>query len=86
MATFAHNQCLNATSSPPVSRSALLPRLLAAQVDDRLNGDGVGYPLGVSDPALGWTIGIVATLIWVAYFISQRDFGDFEDKDSGLGL
>lgn len=56
------------------------------QVDDRLNGDGVGYALGVSDPALGWVIAGVASLIWVAYFIAQKDFGDFEDNDSGVGL
>jgi hypothetical protein len=56
------------------------------QVDDRLNGDGVGFPLGVSDPALGWVIGGVATLIWIAYFIAQKDFGNFEDDDSGVGL
>jgi hypothetical protein len=55
-------------------------------VDDRLNGDGVGYPLGVSDPVLGWVIAGVASTIWILYFISQRDFGDFEDEDSGVGL
>ena len=47
------------------------------QVDDRLNGDGVGHPLGVNEPILGWVIGGVASLIWVLYFIAQRDFGDF---------
>jgi photosystem II PsbW protein len=70
---------------------AALPALVAANpafalVDDRLNGDGVGYALGVSDPALGWAIGGVASLIWILYFIAQRDFGDFEDNDSGVGL
>jgi hypothetical protein len=49
-------------------------------VDDRLNGDGAGIALGVNDPILGWVIGGVATLIWIAYFIAQKDFGDFEDK------
>jgi photosystem II PsbW protein len=68
-----------------------LPALVAANpafalVDDRLNGDGVGYALGVSDPVLGWVIGGVASLIWILYFIAQKDFGDFEDKDSGVGL
>lgn len=56
------------------------------QVDDRLNGDGVGYPLGISDPALGWVFVGVASLLWILYFIAQKDFGDFEDKDSGVGL
>jgi hypothetical protein len=46
----------------------------------------VGYPLGVSDPILGWVIAGVASFIWILYFISQRDFGDFEDDDSGVGL
>jgi hypothetical protein len=50
------------------------------QVDDRLNGDGAGIALGVNDPILGWVIGGVATLIWISYFIAQKDFGDFEDK------
>jgi len=68
-----------------------LPALLAANpafalVDDRLNGDGVGYPLGISDPALGWVFVGVASLVWILYFIAQKDFGDFEDKDSGVGL
>lgn len=49
-------------------------------MDDRLNGDGVGLALGINDPAVGWAIGGVATLIWIIYFIAQRDFGDFEDK------
>jgi hypothetical protein len=49
-------------------------------VDDRLNGDGAGIALGVNEPILGWVIGGVATAIWIAYFIAQKDFGDFEDK------
>lgn len=66
-----------------------LPLLLlphTPQVDDRLNGDGVGYPLGISDPTLAWVFVGVAGLIWTLYFIAQKDFGDFEDKDSGVGL
>jgi photosystem II PsbW protein len=70
---------------------ASLPAMLAASpafalVDDRLNGDGAGIALGVNEPILGWVIGGVATAIWIAYFIAQKDFGDFEDKDSGVGL
>lgn len=56
------------------------------QVDDRLNGDGVGLPLGINDPALAWVFVGVASLVWILYFIAQKDFGDFEDKDSGVGL
>lgn len=70
--------------SPPVSPSHNIT--LNTQVDDRLNGDGVGYPLGISDPALGWVFVGVASLVWILYFIAQKDFGDFEDKDSGVGL
>lgn len=55
-------------------------------MDERLNGDGTGKPLGVSDPALGWTIFGVAFGVWIAYFLSQKDFGDFEDPDAGLKL
>jgi hypothetical protein len=62
------------------------PCCCCLQVDDRLNGDGVGYPLGISDPALGWVFVGVASLVWILYFIAQKDFGDFEDKDSGVGL
>eukprot|EP00879_Flechtneria_rotunda_P000748 GHRR01000868.1.p1 GENE.GHRR01000868.1~~GHRR01000868.1.p1 ORF type:complete len:120 (+),score=27.83 GHRR01000868.1:139-498(+) len=68
-----------------------LPALVAANpafalVDDRLNGDGVGLALGVNDPTLLWVIGGVATLIWILYYIGQRDLGDFDDSDSGLNL
>eukprot|EP00878_Enallax_costatus_P000048 GHUV01000059.1.p2 GENE.GHUV01000059.1~~GHUV01000059.1.p2 ORF type:complete len:118 (+),score=36.97 GHUV01000059.1:175-528(+) len=68
-----------------------LPALVAANpafalVDDRLNGDGVGYALGISDPTLGWVIAGVASLIWIVYFIAQKDFGNFEDDESGVGL
>lgn len=71
-----------------------LPALLAASpafalVDDRLNGDGVGYALGVNEPILGWIIGGMATFIWIQYFLAQKDIEkgeNFEDNDSGLGL
>ncbi|GBF94555.1 photosystem II reaction center W chloroplastic-like [Raphidocelis subcapitata] len=67
------------------------PALLAASpafaiVDERLNGDGTGLPFGVNDPALGWVIVGVAGLVWALFFNSQKDFGDFEDPDSGLDL
>lgn len=68
-----------------------LPALVAANpafalVDDRLNGDGVGLALGINDGSLGWVIGGVASLIWILYFIAQKDFGNFEEDDTGLGL
>jgi len=70
---------------------AAAPVLLAsspafALVDDRLNGDGTGLPLGINDPALGFIfVGVLGT-IWALYFNAQKDFGDFEDDESGLGL
>lgn len=60
--------------------------LLSVQVDDRLNGDGVGLALGINDGSLGWVIGGVASLIWILYFLAQKDFGNFEEDDTGLGL
>mmetsp|Transcript_31174 Transcript_31174/g.69333 ORF Transcript_31174/g.69333 Transcript_31174/m.69333 type:complete len:117 (+) Transcript_31174:75-425(+) len=71
--------------------AAGLPALLAAHpafalVDDRLNGDGTGLPLGINDGALSWALFGVATVTWAVWFISQRELGDFEDKDSGLNL
>ncbi len=60
--------------------------LPTAQIDDRLNGDGTGLPFGVNDPTLGWVILGVAGLVWSLYYAAQRDFGNFEDDDSGLGL
>jgi photosystem II PsbW protein len=56
------------------------------QVDERLNGDGTGLPFGVNDPVLGWVIVGVAGLVWSLYFAAQKDFGNFEDDESGLGL
>ena len=57
-----------------------------SQVDDRLNGDGTGLPLGINDPALGFIFVGVCGTIWALYFNAQKDFGDFEDDESGLGL
>jgi photosystem II PsbW protein len=68
-----------------------LPTFLAsspafAVVDDRLNGDGVGLPFGINEPVLGWAMFGIFSLIWIAWFNSQKDFGDFDDEDSGLKL
>ena len=46
----------------------------------------LGLPFGVNDPTLGWVILGVAGLVWSLYYAAQRDFGNFEDDDSGLGL
>merc|ERR1719440_1923174 len=50
-----------------------------ALVDDRMNGDGVGLPLGINDPALAIALASVATFVWSQYYLSQRDLGG--DKD-----
>lgn len=55
-------------------------------MDDRLNGDGAGLPLGINDPRLAWVLSGMQLLLWVFFFNAQKDFGDFEDKDSGVGL
>jgi photosystem II PsbW protein len=66
---------------------ASVPALLAASpafalVDDRLNGDGTGLPVGVNDPALTTAILGAFFLVWVLWYSSQKDLGD----DAGLDL
>eukprot|EP00877_Chromochloris_zofingiensis_P011580 jgi/Chrzof1/6676/Cz19g05110.t1_PSBW[v5.2] len=70
---------------------ATLPAMVAASpafalVDDRLNGDGVGLALGVNDPVLAWQMAGVVLVLWALYYAAQKDFGNFEDPDSGLDL
>jgi len=55
-----------------------------ALVDERLNGDGVGYPLGISDPTFFWAIFIVFTLVWSLFYTSS--VGGGESDDDGLSL
>jgi photosystem II PsbW protein len=74
-----------------VATAVALPALLAsspalAVVDDRLYGDGVGLPFGVNEPVLGWAMFGVFSLVWIVWYNSQKDFGDFDDEDSGLKL
>lgn len=70
--------------SPRALMSLLL--CLLPQVDDRLNGDGVGLALGVNDPVLAWQMAGVVLVLWALYYAAQKDFGNFEDPDSGLDL
>jgi photosystem II PsbW protein len=70
---------------------AAAPALLAASpayamVDERMNGDGTGLVFGINDGILGWVIFGVFSTTWFFWFQSQKDLGDFEDKDSGLKL
>lgn len=43
-----------------------------------MNGDGTGRALGVNDPALGWVLFGVFSLVWAAWFAGQKDLGDFD--------
>ena len=49
------------------------PPLLLLQVDDRLNGDGVGLIFGINDPTLFWVIAGVFTTVWAVYYAATRD-------------
>ncbi|GFR45585.1 hypothetical protein Agub_g6979 [Astrephomene gubernaculifera] len=74
-----------------IAMLSTLPITLAASpafalVDERMNGDGVGLPFGVNEPALGWALAGVFGVMWAVWFNGQRDLGDFEDNDSGLKL
>ncbi|GAX80106.1 hypothetical protein CEUSTIGMA_g7544.t1 [Chlamydomonas eustigma] len=70
---------------------AALPALIVshpafALVDERLNGDGTGKPLGVNDEQQVFAMVGVFTLIWGLWFTASRDLGDFSDKDAGLKI
>jgi len=56
-----------------------------ALVDERLNGDGVGLPLGINDPVLGWVLLSVFLLVWGLYSTSVRSISNNDDEDSGSG-
>ncbi|KAK3244158.1 PSII 6.1 kDa protein [Cymbomonas tetramitiformis] len=56
-----------------------------AVVDERLNGDGAGIPLGVSDPILGWIILGVITFVWSLYYFGSGSDAGIDDED-GLSL
>ncbi len=59
---------------------------LFSQVDERLNGDGTGKPLGVNDEQQVFAMLGVFTLIWSLWYTSSKDLGDFGDKDAGLKI
>ena len=56
------------------------------QVDERMNGDGTGRPLGINNGVLGWAMLGVFTLVWVNFYNSQKELGDFEDVEAGLKI
>lgn len=43
-----------------------------AQVDERLNGDGTGLPLGINEGAIGWAMLGVFTLVWTTWCVRHR--------------
>ncbi|CEG01031.1 Photosystem II PsbW, class 2 [Ostreococcus tauri] len=70
------------------SMNTVLPAL--AIVDDRLNGDGTGLPLGINDGALGIILASVPLAIFSLYFIAGKQDAGIENggknDDSGLSL
>jgi photosystem II PsbW protein len=61
-----------------------------AIVDDRLNGDGTGLPLGINDGALGIVLGAVPLGIFALYFTAGKQDANIiaggKDDESGLSL
>lgn len=61
-----------------------------AIVDDRLNGDGTGLPLGINDGALGIILATVPLAIFGLYFVAGKQDASIvaggKDDDSGLSL
>ena len=70
-----------------VHEHAVSFRVLAhgMQIDERMNGDGAGIPLGVNEPILGFVMLGVFTAVWVLYAVTAKDFGGQEEED-GLSL
>eukprot|EP01025_Chloroclados_australasicus_P060185 TRINITY_DN76_c0_g1_i3.p3 TRINITY_DN76_c0_g1~~TRINITY_DN76_c0_g1_i3.p3 ORF type:complete len:161 (-),score=15.88 TRINITY_DN76_c0_g1_i3:365-847(-) len=64
--------------------SVTMPAL--AIVDERMNGDGVGYSLGFNEPVLFWVVLGMFSLVWALYFSSQSELGGDEDDEAGLSL
>lgn len=79
---FAKKAALAASTLPAM----LVSHPAFALVDERMNGDGTGRPLGINDGVLGWTMAGVFGLIWTSWYLSQRELGDFEDTDAGLKI
>lgn len=56
------------------------------QVEDRMNGDGTGQILGINNSGVGWAVLLTFSLVWIFYFISQKDLGGDDNDESGLTL
>ena len=63
---------------------------LVLQVDDRLNGDGTGLPLGINDGALGIVLATIPLGIFALYYIAGKQESSIvaggKNDDSGLSL
>mmetsp|Transcript_3612 Transcript_3612/g.7810 ORF Transcript_3612/g.7810 Transcript_3612/m.7810 type:complete len:125 (-) Transcript_3612:76-450(-) len=61
-----------------------------AIVDDRLNGDGTGLPLGINDGALGIVLATIPLGIFALYYIAGKQESSIvaggKNDDSGLSL
>jgi photosystem II PsbW protein len=68
--------------------TSVLPAL--AIVDDRLNGDGTGLPLGINDGALGTILAAVPALVFALYYAAGKQESSIiaggKNDDSGLSL
>jgi photosystem II PsbW protein len=88
--TFAAIQKKSAAISATIlaTTAPVLPAL--AIVDDRLNGDGTGLPLGINDGALGIVLGVVPLGIFALYFTAGKQDSNIiaggKDDESGLSL
>lgn len=73
-----------------LSHSLTAGRFFPLQVDDRLNGDGTGLPLGINDGALGIILATVPLAIFSLYFIAGKQDDSIiaggKDDESGLSL
>lgn len=71
-----------------IAAAQTLPAL--AIVDDRLNGDGTGLPLGINDGSLGIILATVPLAVFSLYFIAGKQDASIvaggKDDDSGLSL
>mmetsp|Transcript_24970 Transcript_24970/g.60066 ORF Transcript_24970/g.60066 Transcript_24970/m.60066 type:complete len:99 (-) Transcript_24970:1642-1938(-) len=57
-----------------------------ALVDQRMNGDGAGIPLGLNDSRLFFILAGVFTSVWALYASSVKGIANNDDEDSGMGL
>jgi len=54
--SLGHKITVGATPQATSAATMAEAPLARALVDERLNGDGVGLPLGINDPVLGWVL------------------------------